>query len=74
MFIFFGPGNSLNLTKMELHTEDFKYMQLKEYPVGACKLSLSVLDLSNNSLTGLPAELGKLFKLRIISYSHLIHL
>ncbi|KAK7835027.1 plant intracellular ras-group-related lrr protein 6, partial [Quercus suber] len=35
-------------------------MQLKEYPVEACKLHLSVLDLSNNSLTGLPPEIGKL--------------
>ncbi|GJZ85999.1 leucine-rich repeat family protein [Tanacetum coccineum] len=32
---------------------------LKEYPVDACKLKLSVLDLSNNSLFGLPAEIGK---------------
>ncbi|XVF18903.1 hypothetical protein REPUB_Repub11eG0063600 [Reevesia pubescens] len=36
-----------------------KEEELKEYPVGACKLSLPVLDLSNNSLTGLPTELGK---------------
>ncbi|KHG27243.1 Leucine-rich repeat-containing 40 [Gossypium arboreum] len=54
---------------MELHTEYFKCMQLKEYPVGTCKLSLSVLDLSNNSLTGLPAELGKMTTLRKILLS-----
>lgn len=35
------------------------YMQLKEYPVEACKLHLLVLDLSNNSLSGLPPEIGK---------------
>lgn len=34
-------------------------LQLKEYPVEACKLALLVLDLSNNSLSGLPPELGK---------------
>lgn len=33
-------------------------MQLKEFPVEACKLCLSVLDLSNNSLSGLPPEIG----------------
>jgi len=32
---------------------------LKEIPAEACKLQLSMLDLSNNSLTGLPPELGK---------------
>lgn len=32
--------------------------QLKEYPAGACKLKLSYLDLSNNSLTGLHPGLG----------------
>jgi len=36
--------------------------QLKEYPVGACKLKLSYLDLSNNSLTGLHPELGMVSK------------
>ena len=37
-------------------------MQLKEYPVEACKLRLQVLDLSNNSLSGLPPEIGKVSK------------
>ncbi|KAJ1401922.1 Leucine-rich repeat, partial [Sesbania bispinosa] len=37
---------------------------MKEYPVEACKLSLSVLDLSNNSLSGLPPEMGKMTSLR----------
>lgn len=35
------------------------FMQLKDYPVEACKLRLSLLNLSNNSLSGLPPELGK---------------
>ncbi|KMZ66890.1 hypothetical protein ZOSMA_283G00130 [Zostera marina] len=37
---------------------------LKEFPVEACKLRLGVLDLSNNSLSGLPPELGKMTTLR----------
>lgn len=57
-----------------MHTDYFKCMQLKEYPVGACKLSVSVLDLSNNSLTGLPAELGKVSKFGIINHSLPTHL
>lgn len=36
------------------------FVQLKEYPVEACNLRLSLLDLSNNSMTGLPSEMGKL--------------
>ncbi|KHG29202.1 Leucine-rich repeat-containing 40 [Gossypium arboreum] len=52
-----------------LGTSDLHSNQLKEYPVGTCKLSLSVLDLSNNSLTGLPAELGKMTTLRKILLS-----
>lgn len=36
----------------------FIFVQLKEYPVGGCRLKLSALDLSNNSLSGLPPELG----------------
>lgn len=36
------------------------YVQLKDYPAEACKLQLLVLDLSNNSFSGLPAEMGKL--------------
>ena len=41
---------------------DFVYSQLKDYPVEACKLSLLVLNLSNNSLSGLPPEMGKFSK------------
>lgn len=37
----------------------FFITQIKEYPVEACRLHLSVLDLSNNSLSGLPPEIGK---------------
>ncbi|KAF3772653.1 Plant intracellular Ras-group-related LRR protein 6 [Nymphaea thermarum] len=37
---------------------------LKEYPVEACKLHLSVLDLSNNSLSGLPPQIGMMTTLR----------
>ncbi|KAH9623023.1 hypothetical protein KSS87_012914 [Heliosperma pusillum] len=36
-------------------------IELTEYPVEACRLRLSVLDLSNNSLSGLPAEIGAEF-------------
>lgn len=32
--------------------------QLTEYPAKACSLRLSLLDLSNNNLSGLPSELG----------------
>ncbi|GMY21971.1 plant intracellular Ras-group-related LRR protein 6 isoform X1, partial [Fagus crenata] len=32
---------------------------LKEYPMEACKLHLLVQDLLNNSLAGLPPEMGK---------------
>ncbi|KAG5141240.1 hypothetical protein JHK84_035008 [Glycine max] len=42
-----------------LGTLDLHSNQLKDYPVEACKLSLLVLDLSNNSLSGLPPEMGK---------------
>lgn len=38
-------------------------MQLKEFPVEACKLRLSVIDLSNNSLSGLPPEIGMMLLL-----------
>ncbi|RVW93114.1 Plant intracellular Ras-group-related LRR protein 6 [Vitis vinifera] len=34
------------------------YLTVKGYPVEACKLRLQVLDLSNNSLSGLPPEIG----------------
>jgi Leucine-rich repeat (LRR) protein len=47
-----------------LGTLDLRSNQLKEYPVGACKLKLSYLDLSNNSLTGLHPELGNMTTLR----------
>ncbi|MFQ6669842.1 hypothetical protein Gotur_034933 [Gossypium turneri] len=67
---FYMGNNALSILTEELGalsrlgTLDLHSNQLKEYPVGACKLSLSVLDLSNNSLTGLPAELGKMTTLR----------
>ncbi|KAL6311041.1 hypothetical protein AAG906_015930 [Vitis piasezkii] len=38
--------------------------KLKEYPVEACKLRLQGLDLSNNSLSGLPPEIGMMTTLR----------
>ncbi|KAF2545259.1 hypothetical protein F2Q70_00023379 [Brassica cretica] len=41
-----------------------KICLLKEYPVGGCKLKLSYLDLSNNSLTGLHPELGNMTTLK----------
>ncbi|KAH7669175.1 Leucine-rich repeat protein [Dioscorea alata] len=47
-----------------LGTLDLHSNQLKEYPVEACKLHLSVLDLSNNSLSGLPPEIGTMTTLR----------
>lgn len=34
-------------------------IQLTEFPAKACSLRLSLLDLSNNNLSGLPSELGK---------------
>lgn len=34
-------------------------LQLTEFPAKACSLRLSLLDLSNNNLSGLPSELGK---------------
>ncbi|KAK8482178.1 hypothetical protein V6N11_024314 [Hibiscus sabdariffa] len=67
---FYMGNNALSMVPDELGslsrlgTLDLHSNQLKEYPVGACKLSLSVLDLSNNSLIGLPAELGKMTTLR----------
>ncbi|XVF78281.1 hypothetical protein PTKIN_Ptkin14bG0119100 [Pterospermum kingtungense] len=67
---FYMGNNALSVLPEELGalsrlgTLDLHSNQLKEYPVGACKLSLSVLDLSNNSLTGLPAELGNMTTLR----------
>ncbi|KAK9092476.1 hypothetical protein Syun_027387 [Stephania yunnanensis] len=48
----------------QLGTFDLHSNQLKEYPVEACKLRLSVLDLSNNSLSGLPPEIGNMTTLR----------
>lgn len=47
-----------------LGTFDLHSNQLKDYPVEACKLSLLVLNLSNNSLSGLPPEMGKMTSLR----------
>ncbi|KAM0906573.1 hypothetical protein ACQ4PT_016705 [Festuca glaucescens] len=48
----------------KLGTVDLHSNQLKEYPVGACKLKLAFLDLSNNELSGLPPELGTMTTLR----------
>ncbi|MCI03888.1 plant intracellular ras-group-related LRR protein 6-like [Trifolium medium] len=50
-------GELSRLGTLDLHSN-----QLKEYPVEACKLSLLVLNLSNNSLSGLPPEMGKASK------------
>ncbi|KVI02233.1 Leucine-rich repeat-containing protein [Cynara cardunculus var. scolymus] len=47
-------GELTNLGTFDLHSN-----QLTEFPVEACKLRLSGLDLSNNSLSGLPPEIGK---------------
>ncbi|CAH1417187.1 unnamed protein product [Lactuca virosa] len=41
-----------------------KQLQLKEYLVEAWKLKLPVLDLSNNSLSSLPPEIGLMTTLR----------
>ncbi|KAI8552616.1 hypothetical protein RHMOL_Rhmol06G0280600 [Rhododendron molle] len=49
-----------------LGTFDLHSNKLKEYPAEACKLRLSVLDLSNNSLSGLPPEIGMMTTLRKI--------
>ncbi|MQL88629.1 hypothetical protein Taro_021200 [Colocasia esculenta] len=46
-------GELSHLGTLDLHSN-----QLKEFPVKACKLRVSVLDLSNNSLSGLPPELA----------------
>ncbi|GJS68624.1 plant intracellular Ras-group-related LRR protein 6 isoform X2 [Tanacetum coccineum] len=43
-----------------LGTFDLHSNKLKEYSVDACKLKLSVLYFSNNSLSRLPAEIGKI--------------
>ncbi|KAI3755799.1 hypothetical protein L1987_55605 [Smallanthus sonchifolius] len=52
-------GELINLGAFDLHSN-----KLKEYPVEACKLKLSVLDLSNNSLSGLPPDIGLMTTLR----------
>ncbi|XP_047254342.1 plant intracellular Ras-group-related LRR protein 6 isoform X2 [Capsicum annuum] len=52
-----GTLNRLGI--FDLHSN-----QLKEYPAAACKLQLSMLDLSNNSLSGLPPEIGLMTTLR----------
>ncbi|KAF2283053.1 hypothetical protein GH714_043072 [Hevea brasiliensis] len=46
-------GELCHLATLDLHSN-----QLKEFPKEACKLRLSLLDLSNNSLSGLPSEIG----------------
>lgn len=40
----------------------------------ACKLHLSVLDLSNNSLSGLPPEIGKISKFHTIGFYFFLEL
>ncbi|XLS77615.1 hypothetical protein HN51_061840 [Arachis hypogaea] len=58
-------GALSHLGTLDLHSNQVaKIERLKEYPVEACKLNLLVLDLSNNSLSGLPAEIGKMTTLR----------
>ncbi|XP_015056460.1 plant intracellular Ras-group-related LRR protein 6 isoform X1 [Solanum pennellii] len=52
-----GTLNRLGI--FDLHSN-----QLKEYPAEACKLQLSMLDLSNNSLSGLPPDIGLMTTLR----------
>ncbi|XP_052118869.1 plant intracellular Ras-group-related LRR protein 6-like [Arachis duranensis] len=53
-------GALSHLGTLDLHSNQVARIErLKEYPVEACKLNLLVLDLSNNSLSGLPAEIGK---------------
>ncbi|VFQ90332.1 unnamed protein product [Cuscuta campestris] len=52
-------GELAGLGSLDLHSN-----QLKEFPVEACKLHLSVLDISNNSLSGLPPEIGLMTTLR----------
>ncbi|BBH01819.1 Leucine-rich repeat family protein, partial [Prunus dulcis] len=59
VYITSGDGALSHLGTLDLHSN-----QLKEYPVEACKLRLSLLNLSNNSLSGLPPELGKMTTLR----------
>lgn len=52
-------GMLKSLSNLDLHSN-----QLTEYPAKACSLRLSLLDLSNNNLSGLPSELGAMTSLR----------
>ncbi|XP_024379499.1 plant intracellular Ras-group-related LRR protein 6 [Physcomitrium patens] len=52
-------GSLKSLSNLDLHSN-----QLTEFSAKACLLRLSLLDLSNNNLSGLPAELGAMTSLR----------
>uniref|UniRef100_A0A2N9IAI9 AAA+ ATPase domain-containing protein n=1 Tax=Fagus sylvatica TaxID=28930 RepID=A0A2N9IAI9_FAGSY len=54
----FLESSNLKNTLKESHLSNL-ILTLKEYPMEACKLHLTVQDLSNNSLAGLPPEMGK---------------
>ena len=56
--IFLSTKVECDIVDLHLHANCFMCMQLKEYLVEACKLHFSVLDLSNNLLTGLPLRLA----------------
>lgn len=43
---------------------DLSDNSLVDFPAGACTMELNVLDLSNNDLKSLPAELGLMTSLR----------
>eukprot|EP00249_Psilotum_nudum_P018527 c26852_g1_i1 orf=594-1856(-) len=58
----FLPGEISGLTA--LGTLDLHTNQISDFPIEACSLRLSVLDLSNNNLTSIPPELGTMTTLR----------
>ncbi|KAK6154333.1 hypothetical protein DH2020_008581 [Rehmannia glutinosa] len=51
----------LQTNQVAVSKSRLKLTALKEYPVEACSLRLSVLDLSNNSLSGLPPEIDVMY-------------